>query len=69
MRLLYNSEQIPAMVILIRLLGASGIIAFLIMNGYVYWYLGSAEVVPDRATFASFPDQVDSHFVAMEGVA
>ena len=34
-------------------------IAFLIMNGYVYWYLGSAEVIPERQTFAAFPDTVD----------
>jgi EpsI family protein len=33
-------------------------IAFLMLNGYVYWYLGSAEVIPDRETFAEFPSRV-----------
>jgi EpsI family protein len=29
------------------------------MNGYVYWYLGSEEVIPDRASFEIFPDKID----------
>jgi EpsI family protein len=33
---------------------------FLIMNGYVYWYLGSAEIIPDRALFAQFPKELES---------
>ncbi|MGY8736394.1 MAG: exosortase-associated EpsI family protein, partial [bacterium] len=33
---------------------------FLIMNGYVYWYLGSAEIIPDRALFAQFPNELES---------
>jgi len=33
---------------------------FLIMNGYVYWYLGSAEIIPDRAPFVEFPNELES---------
>jgi len=29
------------------------------MNGYVYWYLGSEEVIPPRAEFDAFPDEID----------
>jgi EpsI family protein len=29
------------------------------MNGYVYWYLGSEEVIPPRAEFDVFPDEID----------
>jgi EpsI family protein len=29
------------------------------MNGYVYWFLGSEEVIPERTQFAIFPDEVD----------
>ena len=32
---------------------------FLALNGYVYWYLGSAEVIPPRAEFSLFPDQLE----------
>lgn len=32
---------------------------FLALNGYVYWYLGSAEVIPARGNFATFPDKVE----------
>ena len=34
--------------------------AFVILglNMYVYWYMGSEEVIPARTEFASFPDQV-----------
>ena len=31
---------------------------FLALNGYVYWYLGSAEVIPERAEFSLFPDRL-----------
>lgn len=34
-------------------------LVFLVMNGYVYWYLGSEEVIPSRAEFAAFPNRVD----------
>jgi EpsI family protein len=35
------------------------LVAFLILglNGYVYWFVGSDEVVPPRSEFASFPDE------------
>lgn len=33
---------------------------FLIMNGYIYWYLGSAEIIPDRAPFEEFPNELES---------
>jgi EpsI family protein len=29
------------------------------MNGYVYWFIGSEEVIPERALFTSFPDRID----------
>ena len=32
---------------------------FLALNGYVYWYLGSAEVIPPRAEFSLFPDRLE----------
>ncbi|MEM9173929.1 MAG: exosortase C-terminal domain/associated protein EpsI [Myxococcota bacterium] len=32
---------------------------FLVLNGYVYWYLGSAEVIPNRAEFSLFPDRLE----------
>ncbi len=31
----------------------------LALNGYVYWYLGSAEVIPTRENFSLFPDAID----------
>ena len=31
----------------------------LALNGYVYWYLGSAEVVPPREQFSLFPDAIE----------
>jgi EpsI family protein len=31
---------------------------FLGMNGYVYWYMGSNEVLPARTSFATFPNQL-----------
>jgi len=34
-------------------------ILFLALNGYVYWYLGSAEVIPPRAEFSLFPNSID----------
>lgn len=34
-------------------------VVFLSLNGYVYWYLGSEEVIPPRAEFAEFPNEVD----------
>ena len=34
-------------------------VLFLFLNGYVYWYLGSEEVIPERESFAAFPDRVD----------
>lgn len=33
-------------------------ILFLALNGYVYWYLGSDEVIPPRAEFSLFPNRV-----------
>ena len=35
------------------------VVAFLILglNGYVYWYLGSDEVLPPRSEFVQFPDE------------
>ena len=35
-------------------------LAFLLLNGYVYWSLGSVEVIPQRETFDAFPDQIAS---------
>lgn len=35
-------------------------LVFLLLNGYVYWYLGSEEVIPARESFVQFPDQVAS---------
>lgn len=29
------------------------------MNGYVYWFLGSEEVIPERTLFSSFPDEIE----------
>ena len=34
-------------------------LVFLALNGYVYWYMGSAEVIPARAEFTHFPDRLD----------
>ncbi|MEZ4333564.1 MAG: EpsI family protein [Myxococcota bacterium] len=31
---------------------------FLGLNGYVYWYMGSGEVIPPRAPFSKFPDTI-----------
>ena len=31
---------------------------FLGMNGYVYWYMGSEEVLPARTSFTKFPNQL-----------
>lgn len=31
---------------------------FLGLNGYVYWSLGSTEVIPPRESFAEFPDEL-----------
>lgn len=31
---------------------------FLALNSYVYWYMGSAEVIPDRTSFDAFPDHL-----------
>jgi EpsI family protein len=33
-------------------------LTFLALNSYVYWYMGSAEVVPPRESFESFPDRL-----------
>jgi len=33
-------------------------VVFLLLNAYVYWSLGSAEVIPPRQTFDAFPDRV-----------
>jgi EpsI family protein len=33
-------------------------LTFLALNSYVYWYMGSAEVIPPRASFDSFPDRI-----------
>ena len=38
----------------------AGALVFLLLNGYVYWYLGSEEVIPARESFVQFPDQVAS---------
>jgi len=37
-------------------------VAFLVlaMNAYVYWYMGSDEVIPPREHFSEFPDQFGS---------
>jgi EpsI family protein len=34
--------------------------AFIVLglNAYVYWYMGSEEVIPPRSTFSEFPDQL-----------
>ena len=34
--------------------------AFIVLglNAYVYWYMGSEEVIPPRTTFSEFPDQL-----------
>jgi EpsI family protein len=33
-------------------------VLFLVLNAYVYWQLGSVEVIPPRETFDVFPDQI-----------
>jgi len=43
---------------------------FLGLNAYVYWQLGSVEVIPPRTTFESFPDQVaDWHCSQREAIS
>lgn len=34
-------------------------LVFLALNGYVYWFLGSAEVIPPREKFTRFPDTIE----------
>lgn len=34
-------------------------LTFVLLNGYVYWFMGSAEYVPPRTEFAQFPDDLD----------
>ena len=34
-------------------------IAFVVLNFYIYEYLASTETIPDRASFASFPLEID----------
>ncbi len=33
-------------------------VLFLALNAYVYWYLGSAEVIPERSQFKTFPNEI-----------
>ena len=35
-------------------------LVFVLMNGYVYWYMGTAETIPPRTLFAEFPDRIQS---------
>jgi EpsI family protein len=34
-------------------------LVILALNGYVYWFMGSAEVIPPREEFALFPDAIE----------
>ncbi|HPG26356.1 MAG TPA: EpsI family protein [Myxococcota bacterium] len=34
-------------------------IVFLALNAYVYWQMGSTEVIPPRASFSGFPNDLD----------
>ncbi len=34
-------------------------LVFLALNGYVYWFLGSEEVIPPREAFSIFPNEVE----------
>ena len=34
-------------------------LVFLALNGYIYWFLGSEEVIPQREAFSIFPNEVE----------